>query len=264
MKLNNRTVIKICIAAVALFFLFAAVRSKYVIPVIMYHHIMQSTPSDRLSVAPLTFEKQMVFLVRKNYKVLNLEQVASLIKNRKRPKTKSVAITFDDGYLDVYKNAYPVLKKYNIPATVFIIVDFVGLEGYMNWDQIQEMARNNITFGCHTLTHPWLPNLTDEEIKVEVIGSRNIIENRLLQKVDFIAYPQGGFDTRVVNIVKDAGYLGACATNPGKRFSSYDPFIIKRLRISQNSDNLLVFGFEINGYYTWIKEIKKREKNTGY
>lgn len=237
------------------------VRSKYVLPVLMYHHIMDSKMSDRLSVSPKTFEKQVRYLAENKYHIITLAEAVKMLNRPRRPRGKYAVITFDDGNADFYENAYPILKKYNVPATVFLIVDFIDKPGYLRWEQIYEMAEDNIVFGSHTLTHPWLPNLGEAEMKREIVGSKAILEKRLVRRVNFIAYPQGAFDRRVLDIVKKAGYSGGCATNPGKKFPSRDPFAMKRTRISENSRNLLIFWFESSGYYTWIKEIRKREKN---
>ncbi|MFH1778184.1 MAG: polysaccharide deacetylase family protein [Candidatus Omnitrophota bacterium] len=258
MKYKPRALIKISLIIVVITAAVISVRARYVIPVLMYHHVAPAEKTDKLSVSPESFKRQIEFLINKDYNIISLNQVIDLMKNKQTRHGKNVAITFDDGYADLYKNAYPVLKKHNLSATIFLIVDFIGKKGYLNWDEILEMAEHGITFGSHTMTHPELPDLSDEKIRREVIYSKSLLENRLKKPIDFIAYPLGAFNQKVVSIVQRAGYLGACATNPGKRFSSRHPYFIKRLRISATGDNLLVFWFQCSGYYTWIKEIRKK------
>ena len=105
-------------------------KAQYVVPIIMYHKIDGNSLSSKLSVSPKSFRVQMTFLKRYNYNVVKLEDVSEPVK-KNRFKSKTIAITFDDGYEDNYFNAYPVLKELGLPATIFIITGMVGTTGYM-------------------------------------------------------------------------------------------------------------------------------------
>jgi peptidoglycan/xylan/chitin deacetylase (PgdA/CDA1 family) len=197
----------------------------------------------------------MEFLVRNKYNIVSLHKLKKLLEDGKPIPYKTVAITFDDGYENNYTNAFDTLNKHNIPATVFVVVDKIGRSGYLTWRQIEEMAGNNIDIGSHTLSECYLPSLKDKaELKREIYGSRRIIKKRIPEAGDFIAYCSGGFNENIRQIVIDAGYDGACATNPGKDYPDNDIYAIKRIRISRTSDNLFVFWIETSGFYTWIKE----------
>jgi peptidoglycan/xylan/chitin deacetylase (PgdA/CDA1 family) len=239
------------------------IRSNYMLPILMYHSVNVSVPKGNvLIVSTDTFEKQMAFLKKNHYRVLALDSIADFISKKSKVSGRAVALTFDDGNEDNYTHAFPVLKKYNFPATIFIIVSEVGKPGRLNWDQIRQMRSSGlISFGSHTLTHPFLPNIeSDQLLKKEILGSKNELEKVLGAPVDTFCYPMGRFDPRVESMVKDSGYKMGVVTNPGRKFSSQDIFAIKRLRISENARNMFIFWFETSGYYNLIRENRQHRK----
>ena len=122
-------------------------KSIYVVPVLMYHNIDEHYAESKLSVSPESFHRQMKFLRQHRYKVVSLEELARLIVSDKHIPYGTVAVTFDDGYMNNYTNAFEVLKKYNIPATIFVPTDKVGSSGYMGW--VKEC--NGTGFKCSSL-----------------------------------------------------------------------------------------------------------------
>lgn len=235
------------------------VKSQYVVPIIMYHKIDENSGVSRLSVSPESFKAQMNFLKDWHYNVVKLEDLAEMVKENRFP-SKTIAITFDDGYENNYLEAYPVLKELNLHATIFVIPAMVGSEGYVTWGQILEMSESGvIAIGSHTMTHPWLPDQPDQKLDSEIAGSKRSIESHLNKKADAFSYPAGGFNQNVRDKVIKAGYKIAVTTNPGKKYPKHDLFAMKRLRISSSSDNLFVFWFEITGFYTWIKEHRDKD-----
>ncbi len=239
----------VVIAAVYLF-----LSKIYVVPVLMYHSIDHNDLMTKLSVSPESFVRQMGFLHSRRYNIVGLDKVASYISKKEKAPPKTLAITFDDGYYNNYQYAYPVLKKYNIPATIFVIVDKIGEPGYVGWKELKEMSDSGvITIGSHTVSHKWLPSLGSDRLKDELERSKRIIEEKLGKEVDFLCYPIGAVNDRVERAAKDAGYYCAVGTNP-RRFAPDDIFAIKRIKISRTSNSMFVFWIETSGYYTWIKE----------
>jgi peptidoglycan/xylan/chitin deacetylase (PgdA/CDA1 family) len=250
------------------FLLVNSIQQKYVLPILMYHSVNPQVPAVGLPwrglvVSDKTFERQMRFLKTHNYNVLPLESAASLIGLKKRIPPKTVAITLDDGYKDNYTYAFPILKKYNLPATMFIIVNEVGRpqSDRLSWDEIKIMqASGIITFGSHALGPEPLINIkSEEEIKKQIFDSKRILEERLGGKVNVFSYPEGRFTGYIRQLVMDAGYKLAVATNPGKDYPSDDAFALKRLRISENTRNMFVFAIESSGFYTLMKEHKRKK-----
>lgn len=252
---------KITIIAVSLVFIAFAVlwaKVQYVVPVIMYHNIDGNSATSTLSVSPKSFKAQMVFLKSHRYNVVSLGDIAKMVKKNRFP-SKTIAITFDDGYENNYFNGYPVLKELGLQATIFIVPAMIGTDGYLTWDEVIEMSESGvITIGSHSFSHPWLPFQSDQKLNTEIVESKRAIESHLHKKVNAFCYPSGGFDKNAIEKVIKAGYEIAVATNPGKKYPKHDLFVMKRIKIARTSDNLLVFWLETTGFYTWIKEHRGR------
>jgi peptidoglycan/xylan/chitin deacetylase (PgdA/CDA1 family) len=235
------------------------IQKKYVVPILMYHSVNPNAhPKNRLVVSANSFKRQMHFLKSCHYNVIPLESVARLIKDRKKLPPKTVAITFDDGYKDVYVYAFPILRKYNLPATIFIIVNEIGRpqQDRLNWDEIDKMQESGIIdFGSHCLGPEPLVNIKSEGIiREEIFDSKRALEARLGSPILAFSYPEGKFNDKIRQLVIGAGYRVAVTTKPGKSFPNDDIFALKRLRISSTSDNLFVFWFETTGFYSFIRE----------
>ena len=265
--LKRKTLIPAFVIIIGLLISFTiTLRNNYLVPILMYHYIVPDAPkSDRLTISPRQLERQMRFLRNNHYNIVALEAIADLIRDKKKIPPKTVAITFDDGKKDNFTEAFPILKKYNIPATMFIIVDQVGRPqgDKMNWQEIKTMQDSGlITIGSHTLTHPLLTEVTDDgELRRQIFDSKKKLEAELGRKVNTFCYPSGRFNSRIRHLVIEAGYKLAVATNPGHRVADGDLFVLKRLRISSNTNNLLVFWLESSGYYNVIREFHKKLDN---
>ena len=234
-----------------------ALNAAYVPVIVMYHSVDTGEVTgykDKLTVNPGVFEKQMKFLKENKYNVITLEDFVKMIRNGKRVPHKTLAITFDDGLKNNFTKAYPVLKKYNLPATIFVVTDFIGKENFLSWEDIKAMSPDIITIGSHTMSHSWLPDLDDNYLRKELSGSKDVIEKMTDRKVNVLSYPLGGFNELAKKIVKETGYIGAVTTNPGKNSAANDPYALKRTRISDSADNSFVLWAETSGYYTFIKE----------
>ena len=252
-KVKRSFFLLIMFAAIAGIVIFC--QSIYVVPIIMYHNIDDNWEESKLSVSPESFNRQMQFLKKHNYNVISLDELAALRRSKQHIPYKTIAITFDDGYENNYVNAFQTLKKYKMPAAIFVPTDKIGEKGRLSWRQLKEMAAHNIEIGSHTLSECYLPDIKDDaRLKREIYDSRRRIKEQIASGGDFIAYCSGGFNEKARQMVIDADYKGACATNPGKDYPDDDIYAMKRLRISSTSDNLFVFWIETSGFYTWIKE----------
>ncbi|MDD5595248.1 MAG: polysaccharide deacetylase family protein [Candidatus Omnitrophica bacterium] len=237
-------------------------RQQYVVPILMYHSVdPQAEKKNMLAVTPEIFTRQMDFLKKHRYNIIPLEKLVDLIREKAKIPPKTVVITLDDGYRNNYLYAFPVLKKYNLPATIFVIINEIDRPQHdrLNWEEIKEMQDSGIVyFGSHTLGAEPLVNLqSEQEIRRQIVESKKILEEKLGRKVLVFSYPEGLFNAKIKQMVIDAGYAGAVATNPGRSSSDKDIFALKRLRISRNAANLFVFAVETSGYYTFFKENKK-------
>lgn len=225
--------------------------------VVLYHSI---NPYYQSSVHPQEFEKQISFLTS-NYSVVPLKDFFRFNKS-------SFAITFDDGYEDNFHYAFPILKKYNCPATFFITTGFITkeLDITKNWpnfrgltpfliEQIKEMKEKGMDFGVHTHTHPVLSQISFEKAKEEIHKSKTILENILGEETNLFAYPFGQpktFNKGVISILNEAGFQIGCSTIWGRNTKKTDPFILRRIPID-SKDDFERFKAKIRGEWDFMK-----------
>ncbi|OGZ24840.1 MAG: hypothetical protein A2896_01610 [Candidatus Nealsonbacteria bacterium RIFCSPLOWO2_01_FULL_43_32] len=193
--------------------------------ILMYHSVGRN--KIFFTVKPEDFQKQMACLSAKGYSVVPLARLAEMIKNKEEFPRKTVVLTFDDSFEDNYSNVFPVLKKYNFPATFFVATDFIGKDQKnestgiffktLSWPQIKEMSESGlIDFEPHTSTHRELTGISLEEAKKEILDSKRAIEEGLGKKCHFFAYPRGKYDEEIIKILKENGFLAAVTVNPGR------------------------------------------------
>jgi len=242
---------------ISLFSLVFYIRQNYVVPILMYHSVSPGAqPQNRLAILPGAFERQMRFLKKNHYNVLPLDSVVNLIKEKKKIPPKTLAITFDDGYKDNYTYAFPILKKYNLSATIFVIIKEIGRPDRLSWDEIKTVQDSGIiNIGSHALGPEPLINIkSEDELRKEIFDSKKILEEKLGRKINAFSYPGGRFNEQMRQLVIDAGYKFAVVTNPGKKIANDNLLALKRLRISSSSNNLFIFWIEASGYYNFIRE----------
>jgi peptidoglycan/xylan/chitin deacetylase (PgdA/CDA1 family) len=231
----------------------------YVVPILMYHSVNPGAAREnRLVVSPETFERQMRFLKNKRYNVVTLEDLSGLIRAKKNIPHKTIVITLDDGYKDNYTYAFPMLKKYALRATLFIIVNEVGRPqgDRLDWDELKKMQDSGlVTIGSHAVGPDPLTKIKSEEaLRQQIFDAKKILEEKLGRPVNTFAYPEGRFNAHIRQLVIDAGYRVAVATGPGRDYPNNDTYALKRIRISESAKNLFVFWVETCGFYTFMKE----------
>lgn len=208
------------------------------VPILMYHFIgnnpdLQDKVRDNLSVTPDKFEEQMEFLAREGYKTMVLDTLYGVLQGKDSLPAKPIILTFDDGYVDFYVNAYPILKKHNFGAVVFIPTGLMGMSYYLNWDQIKEMAVPGlISFQAHSVNHLDLTALLPEKAEYEIKESKKILESKLGHLVNSFAYPYGLSSSLVQQMVKNAGYVGALGTREGNIESESNVLNMPRIKVA--------------------------------
>lgn len=228
----------------------------------MYHNIGVPPKGARLRslyVLPRMFRFQMWYLKAAGFRVAPLNEILGII-NGNAGDEKLVAITFDDGFLDFYENAFPVLREHNYPSTVFIVSDMAGKENLwdcketgvkkrlLSWDRIIEMKDKNVVFGSHTKTHPFLSRLSEEEMTEEIRGSGKAIEEKLGAPVKYFCYPYGDYNDRVSDKVAKAGYMAAFTTKRGFVHEGDNRLEIRRCFVRLNTHPLL-FMYKLHSGY---------------
>jgi peptidoglycan/xylan/chitin deacetylase (PgdA/CDA1 family) len=217
---------------------------------LLYHRVAPDRGAgDRLCVSPRQFELQMRYLVENGY---------STAPGLAGAAWKPVVITFDDGYLDVYTVAFPILQRLRLTATVFLVSGSMGaMSGawgprrpvpLMAWAHAAEMARAGFSLQSHTRSHCDLARVPEAQALDELAGSRAEIEDRLGAVVDSIAYPFGSYDRRVIGLARRAGYRSGWAAGlapPG-------PFSRERFQI-KGDDWIGAFAIQTSGWGGWLR-----------
>lgn len=202
------------------------------VPVLNYHQI-NDRDQNSLTVQTAQFEEEMQYLVDNGYHAITPEEMLDAWENGTPLPEKPVIITFDDGYVDNYKNAFPILQKYNLKATIFLISDFMGTyPNYMTWGEVEEMQQSGlIDFESHTLSHPELDKIPADEVWTQLSASKQALEWRLNKPIRFIAYPCGSYDQELERMTKEAGYRAAFTVHYGLASPSENPFVLDRVPI---------------------------------
>ncbi|MGB2579854.1 peptidoglycan/xylan/chitin deacetylase (PgdA/CDA1 family) [Elusimicrobium simillimum] len=219
---------------------------------LMYHHFgpVTITQEEPFFIDENFFETQLKYILSKGYTPISFETAEHAFINKTALPKKSILITFDDGWQDNYTHAYPVLKKLNIKANIFLNTAQIGIKDSMlTWEQAAEMAASGlVSFASHGMNHLRLRSLSDAEVLYELTESKKLIEERLGKPCLSFCYPFGSADKRVRSLVLKAGYIMDYGTRRGISFWPWKGSApIKRIHVMRgenlNALNLqLVFG----------------------
>jgi peptidoglycan/xylan/chitin deacetylase (PgdA/CDA1 family) len=215
---------------------------NYDLPVLLYHRIVHNKlpiGKHKIYVWENEFEKQMHYLHSNGYETITFYDV---LKNPTMDWTKKIILTFDDGYVDNYSVAFPVLKKYGFKAVIYLVTqkkfnEWGVREGeprleMMTPAQLKELSDYGIELGGHTQTHIDLSRHSKAEQEAEIRGSKRDVENTIGKEIVSFAYPFGGINDGVKEVTKNAGYRFAVSTNTGPKKFGDDPFQIRRIEIA--------------------------------
>jgi peptidoglycan/xylan/chitin deacetylase (PgdA/CDA1 family)/glycosyltransferase involved in cell wall biosynthesis len=247
-------------------------REKYEIPVLLYHRVIND-PSlagkHGTYVTTKQLEAHLEYLHKNNYTPISFEDLSMI--NRFDKDKKYVILTFDDGYEDNYTLLFPMLKKFNFKAVIFMVTgkkentwDYLD-EGrtfpLLERSQILEMNKYGIEFGAHTMNHVDLTKVEVSEAKQEIEGSKQTLEQLLGKEVTAFAYPYGSVNETIKELVKKAGFKYGISTVVGPLAIHEDIFNIRRI-IAHPDTNLSRFARKVKGDYLYRKA-KMRASNSG-
>lgn len=208
------------------------------VPILVYHHIdsmIDRSNNVKLYVHNRLFADEMKYLADNGYTTITLDDLKVYFTEGKKVLTKSVILTFDDGYHDFYTKAFPIIEKYHLKATIFIATAWLDRPNYLSLDQLQKLLKSSfITIGSHTINHPDLTKLSHKEVDDELKTSKKYLEEKLGIKITSFAYPFGSYNKRMLIKVKEAGYENAVTTKYGRFHMRKDLFALKRIRLGPN------------------------------
>lgn len=231
-------------------------RWTYQLPILTYHRVGPLRGDHVPTVSLETFEWQLRFLSRHRFRVLSLDAVIGMLDRGQPVPRHSVAITFDDGYEEVHRIAWPLLKAFGFPAAVFVTPNEVGLPGFATWEQVMEMSRDGIVIGSHTMNHVYLPLVAEDRLEEEISESKRLIERHVGEAVRYLSYPLGGFSPLIQAKARRAGYLAAFTTNRASSRERLDVLAIRRVKVTERDHNLLSFWAKLSGYYDLFRRLE--------
>jgi peptidoglycan/xylan/chitin deacetylase (PgdA/CDA1 family) len=227
--------------------------------VVVFHRVHDAFDSTGLTVRADTFERYCAFF-KQHFQVVSLRELVDRMHNGAR-LDRHLAITFDDGYLDNYENAVPVLEKLSLPATFFVVTQFMGStivpwwdrqqgvrHPWMTWDHVRSLCAKGFDVGAHTRTHVDLGRVGERVAREEILGGRLELEHELGVPVDLFAYPYGrgrNVDDSSRDLVKAVGFRCCCSSFGGINMSGGDPFQLRRVPISPWYATPQQFGLEV-------------------
>ncbi|MCF7907752.1 MAG: polysaccharide deacetylase family protein [Candidatus Omnitrophica bacterium] len=246
--------IPLLIVWIIFFSFFWYLNRNYETPIFMYHSLDPERIDNYAAVAPDNFIKQMEYIDRHGYRVIELDEYCRLRRAGAPVPKKSLVITFDDGHKDNLV-AFEVLKRFNFPATFFIIVDKLNSPSYLSRVDIAQALENpKITIGSHTVSEAYLPSLGPNELSYEIRNSKAALEDLFSKTIKFFSYTIGGYNRQTLKEVELAGYLCACTTNRG--FSKkLTPFTLRRIKITDRDRGVRLWA-KLSGFYDIFRKPK--------
>ncbi len=198
--------------------------------ILTYHHVCSQWLPSAARVTQAQFKRHIQVLKDMDVQFFSVDYLKYLPEKSQK---KRVAITFDDGFSCIYRNAFPILQKENIPATIFLVTDFIGKEStwdvnfgnhrpkHLSWREILEMKKYGLSFGSHTHRHIDLAGSSKSEISKDLSQSKSLLENKLGNSIHSLAYPFGRFSGSTKDILRELNFKEAFSLYPKSDFSDF-------------------------------------------
>lgn len=185
------------------------------VPILIYHSVRPYYPGitnivKEYTVPPNIFDDQLRYLRDNGYTPITLDDLTAHFNSNKSLPDQPIIITFDDGWENQYRYAFPIMQKYGYTGIFYIYSNPIDKKVFLKWDEVKTMVDANMVIGDHTKSHPELSKIKDDAtLRQEIEDSKKIIEAKIRKPVNDFAYPFGDFNSHTVDIVKQAGYKSA-------------------------------------------------------
>jgi peptidoglycan/xylan/chitin deacetylase (PgdA/CDA1 family) len=228
-------------------------------PVILYHKIDKPARDSLLRGAftpPARFARQMAFLKQQGFVFYTASELTEHFREHGAFPPSAITLTFDDGWKDNYTNAFPILRRLGIKATIFLVPSCIGqvsskvqgqgegARAHLSREEILEMSQHGIEFGSHSMNHKLLDRISPQEVEVEVREAKRQLEDLLQKPCKTFAYPAGYFSDVARKAVEDAGHIAAFSTHYGPA-DHLDIFALNRTEILRRDRFLFQFAQKI-------------------
>ncbi len=221
---------------------------SFLLPILLYHHVGQKREPGghrRLWISTERFERHLACLTGAGYRCLSLGQCVDWFTGSAAPPRRTVALTFDDAYVNFRDHAFPLLQRYGVGATVYVVTGEAG--GVSRWDagcetplrdwsDRRRLPGAGVDVGAHTVTHPRLTTLSSQRASMELRDARETLEDRLGAPVTTVAYPYGDVNAAVGRLAADAGYAAGCTIVRGNRHHPGRRMHLKRVQVDDFTD----------------------------
>jgi peptidoglycan/xylan/chitin deacetylase (PgdA/CDA1 family) len=241
------------------------------LPILTYHRLLpgeatRTVDPQRIAVSAAQFRSHLKWLKRLGYRSFPLDRYPELLRSNQAIPKRRVGITFDDGYEEVLKIGFPILREFGFTATVFAVSGELG--GTNRWDdgaaklltveQYRSLHRVGITIGAHTRHHVHLPKLFDPQAREELATSKQELETALGFPVPLLAYPYGETNDRIDGLAKEAGYTAAFATDQAPLRHADNLYRLRRAVVFPSNTTFQIL-LKAQPWYTRYQDWKRRE-----
>lgn len=205
------------------------------VPVLYYHSVSENAINE-VTITPKKLKEQLDYINDNNYVTITMSELYNHIENNTPIPEKSIIITFDDGYMNNYTEAFPILKELNMKATIFCVGNSLDGSYYLSEDAIKEMSDYGIDIQSHTVNHLHLDTLSYDQQLSEIKDSKNLLEKITGKEVIALAYPFGDYNNDTIKATKEAGYKMAFTTKLGLSDRTDNIYELNRIYISSSYD----------------------------
>lgn len=228
--------------------------------VLMYHRFGENKyPTTNIKMDQ--FSDHIKELIKTKYNVIKIQDGLNAIQNISLVKDRSVIITIDDAYSSVFNNAWPILKKYGLPFTLFVSTDVIDNKtpGYMSWEEIRILRDNGVTIGSQTKSHPHMHNLSENQIVKELEFSNSRFVQEIGSKPEIFAYPYGEYNLNVVKKIKINGFKAAFGQHSGVAHLSLGLYQLPRFAMNETYGNMQRFLLAVNAKPIPISDLSPKD-----
>jgi peptidoglycan/xylan/chitin deacetylase (PgdA/CDA1 family) len=225
---------------------------EIVAPMLLYHFIGRESlerdgdSTTRYNVTTANFDAQLALLRRLGYQTVTVAEIAAALRGEGTLPERPIAITFDDGWVEQYNVAFPLLQKYGMKATFYILSSYTAGERYVSWEQLEALRDAGMEIGSHTRKHANLLAVSAEDAGYEISGSKSVLEAKLDITIESIAYPYGLYSGSTVALAQKAGYRAAVTLSGSPKQSLSNLYALRRFEI--HGDHTLT---DLIAYLPW-------------
>ena len=203
-------------------------------PVVMYHRVDAASPDDaigrRLTISPSQFADELQSLHHRGIRTIGIDELARDLAARRTPP-HAVLLTFDDGYGDQFRYAFPILQRFGDRATFFVNTSTIGKPGHLTWSDLQAMSAAGMSIECHGVAHVDLASLGAAASRYQVDRCVASLQAHLRRPILAFAYPSGGFGAQTIEAEKNAGVLLGFTTDVRFQTDRFSPYQVARIRV---------------------------------